>query len=127
MYAVAWLSYLILAQSDPPLRSSGNGASYLPFLPYSPMRCVKINWAASLGPGAYTRSRSSEQKPLLPKHIGQISAHTIARRASRTWSDDAQASSSRFRASSTVQTSRDLAFFFLTSSHRFQPQRNICR
>ncbi|CAD6903057.1 unnamed protein product, partial [Tilletia laevis] len=56
-----------------------------------------------------------------------ISAHTIARRASRTWSDDAQASSSRFRASSTVQTSRDLAFFFLTSSHRFQPQRNICR
>ncbi|CAD6931922.1 unnamed protein product [Tilletia caries] len=96
MYAVAWLSYLILAQSDPPLRSSGNGASYLPFLPYSPMRCVKINWAASLGPGAYTRSRSS-------------------------------ASSSRFRASSTVQTSRDLAFFFLTSSHRFQPQRNICR
>ncbi|KAE8182568.1 hypothetical protein CF336_g8501 [Tilletia laevis] len=63
MYAVAWLSYLILAQSDPPLRSSGNGASYLPFLPYSPMRCVKINWAASLGPGAYTRSRSSVHVP----------------------------------------------------------------
>ncbi|KAE8261376.1 hypothetical protein A4X03_0g3309 [Tilletia caries] len=48
MYAVAWFSYLILAQSDPPLRSSGNGARYLPFLPYSPMRCLKINWAAFL-------------------------------------------------------------------------------
>ncbi|CAD6935703.1 unnamed protein product [Tilletia laevis] len=57
---------------------------------------------------ATQKQQHTEQKPLLPKHIGQISAHTIARRASRTWSDDAQASSSRFRASSTVQTSRDL-------------------
>ncbi|KAE8179332.1 hypothetical protein CF335_g9630, partial [Tilletia laevis] len=39
----------------------------------------------------------------------------------------AQASSSRFRASSTVQTSRDLAFSFFSSSHSIQPQHNICR
>ncbi|KAK0524223.1 hypothetical protein OC835_005991 [Tilletia horrida] len=47
MYAIAWFSYLILAQSDPPRRSVAGG-SYLPFLPYSPMRCLKINWAAFL-------------------------------------------------------------------------------
>ncbi|KAK0553413.1 hypothetical protein OC861_001259 [Tilletia horrida] len=47
MYAIAWFSYLILAQSDPPYRRAlGGGASYLPFLPYSPMRCLKINWVA---------------------------------------------------------------------------------
>jgi len=45
MYAIAWFSYLILAQSDPPHRASV-GSGYLPFLPYSPMRCLKINWAA---------------------------------------------------------------------------------
>ncbi|CAD6935705.1 unnamed protein product [Tilletia laevis] len=63
---------------------------------------------SSSSTSAATQKQQHKQKPLLPKHIGQISAHTIARRASRTWSDDAQASSSRFRASSTVQTSRDL-------------------
>ncbi|KDN50409.1 hypothetical protein K437DRAFT_293616 [Tilletiaria anomala UBC 951] len=79
MYSIAWLSYLVLAQSDPPpapspssllanatsslsnesgasgdspasgSSSNGNGSSsthYLPFLPYSPLRCLKINWAA---------------------------------------------------------------------------------
>ncbi|KAE8232452.1 hypothetical protein CF326_g2517 [Tilletia indica] len=46
MYAVAWFSYLLLAQSDPPLRSAAGTTSYLPFLPFSPMRCLKINWAA---------------------------------------------------------------------------------
>ncbi|CAD6938064.1 unnamed protein product [Tilletia caries] len=45
----------------------------------------------------------------------------------KVYTHRAQASSSRFRASSTVQTSRDLAFFFFSSSHSIQPQRNICR
>lgn len=49
LYAVAWFSYLVLAQADPPASSqSGHLSPYLPFLPYSPIRCLKINWAAFL-------------------------------------------------------------------------------
>ncbi len=82
LYSVAWLSYLVLAQSDVPppagalLHASassgsisggggGSGAQsgesktaaagttqttayhHLPFLPYSPLRCLKVNWAAA--------------------------------------------------------------------------------
>lgn len=47
LYSVAWFSYLLLAQADPPASSQQGALSpYLPFLPYSPMRCLKINWAA---------------------------------------------------------------------------------
>jgi hypothetical protein len=47
LYSVAWFSYLVLAQADPPASSQhGSLAPYLPFLPYSPVRCLKINWAA---------------------------------------------------------------------------------
>jgi acetyl esterase/lipase len=61
MYSIAWLSYLMLAQDDPPASSvssilspalDGTPAAptmtknYLPFLPFSPLRCVKVNWAA---------------------------------------------------------------------------------
>ncbi|PWN38379.1 uncharacterized protein FA14DRAFT_159976 [Meira miltonrushii] len=49
LYSVAWFSYLLLAQADPPASSKqGTFAPYLPFLPYSPLRCLKINWAALL-------------------------------------------------------------------------------
>lgn len=49
LYSIAWFSYLILAQADPPSSAGGGLAgAYLPFLPYSPMRCLKINWAAFL-------------------------------------------------------------------------------
>lgn len=49
LYSVAWFSYLLLAQADPPASSKqGTLAPYLPFLPYSPLRCLKINWAALL-------------------------------------------------------------------------------
>ncbi|PWN44548.1 alpha/beta-hydrolase [Ceraceosorus guamensis] len=44
LYSIAWFSYLLLAQADPP--ASISASSYLPFLPYSPMRCLKVNWAA---------------------------------------------------------------------------------
>ena len=48
-YSVAWFSYLILAQADPPASSqNGSIAPFLPFLPYSPLRCLKVNWAAAL-------------------------------------------------------------------------------
>lgn len=49
LYSVAWFSYLLLAQADPPASSKqGTLAPYLPFLPFSPLRCLKINWAALL-------------------------------------------------------------------------------
>lgn len=49
LYSVAWFSYLVLAQADPPASvQRGALANYLPFLPYSPLRCLKINWAAFL-------------------------------------------------------------------------------
>lgn len=49
LYSIAWFSYLLLAQADPPASvAAGTTGAYLPFLPYSPMRCLKINWAAFL-------------------------------------------------------------------------------
>ncbi|PWN92966.1 alpha/beta-hydrolase [Acaromyces ingoldii] len=49
LYAIAWFSYLVLAQADPPSSSqSGYLGGYLPFLPFSPVRCLKINWATLL-------------------------------------------------------------------------------
>lgn len=43
-YSIPWFSYLLLAQSSPP--SSLHSNPYLPFLPYSPKRCAKVNWVA---------------------------------------------------------------------------------
>jgi hypothetical protein len=48
LYSVAWFSYLTLAQADPPSSAkSGTITLFLPFLPYSPLRCLKVNWAAA--------------------------------------------------------------------------------
>lgn len=44
LYSISWFTYLVLAQADAP--SSHNGANrFLPFLPYSPSKCVKVTWA----------------------------------------------------------------------------------
>lgn len=43
-YSIPWFSYLLLAQASPP--SSLHSNPYLPFLPYSPKRCAKVNWVA---------------------------------------------------------------------------------
>ncbi|UZJ54327.1 hypothetical protein CBS101457_003647 [Exobasidium rhododendri] len=48
LYSVAWFSYLTLAQADPPGIKDGIITTFLPFLPYSPLRCLKVNWAAAL-------------------------------------------------------------------------------
>ncbi|PWN48057.1 alpha/beta-hydrolase [Violaceomyces palustris] len=42
LYSISWLSYLSLAQPDLPSSWSSRRISFTPFLPYSPVRCVKV-------------------------------------------------------------------------------------
>ncbi|CAO1635656.1 unnamed protein product [Parajaminaea phylloscopi] len=47
VYSLSWFTYLVLAQADAP--SSGSAlVRVLPFLPYSPLKCLKVTWASFL-------------------------------------------------------------------------------
>lgn len=44
LYSISWFTYLVLAQADAPSLDSSR-TRFLPFLPYSPSKCVKVTWA----------------------------------------------------------------------------------
>ncbi|CAO1613400.1 unnamed protein product [Sympodiomycopsis kandeliae] len=44
LYSISWFTYLVLAQADAPSLDTGR-TRFLPFLPYSPSKCVKVTWA----------------------------------------------------------------------------------
>ena len=47
VYSLSWFTYLILAQADAP-HSDSTLTRMLPFLPYSPLKCLKVTWASFL-------------------------------------------------------------------------------
>lgn len=47
VYSLSWFTYLVLAQADAPTSQSAL-TKVFPFLPYSPVKCLKVTWASFL-------------------------------------------------------------------------------
>lgn len=55
VYSLSWFTYLVLAQADAPVSERSRLANVLPFLPYSPLKCLKVTWASLLYSSAAIR------------------------------------------------------------------------